>query len=427
MALTTRRAVFTGIGVLTPIGHCPEDFWSALSSGRSGITAISSFDASRLPVRIAGEIRDFDAREYVEKKDRKSLKVMARTIQLAVAAAQRAFTDSGVDRSGLDPDRFGVEFGASLIASELGELGPAAQRSVNGQADHVDLESWGTEGLAHMPPLWMLKYLPNMLACHVAIMHDARGPNNSITESDVASLLAIGEAYRILRRDQADFFLTGSGESKLNPLSLARQCLFQDLSKRNSEPERASRPFDLNRDGMVIGEGAGILVLEDLDHARRRGARIYAELAGFGSAFDRDRQGHGIAAAIRAAMADAGIGPKDLDHINAHGVSSEEGDAWEARGIGLAFGSENPPILAVKSYIGNLGAASGSTELVASLLAFHQGRLPGTLNYEQADSRCPVKVAVGGPMKCRKPYAIKLGFTELGQCAALVLRRWEDS
>src|SRR5262249_29522717 len=336
MALKTRRAVFTGIGVLTSIGQSPDDFWSALASRRSGITAISSFDASRLPVRIAGEIRDFDAREYVEKKDRKSLKVMARTIQLAVAAAQRALLDSGVDRGALDPDRFGVEFGASLIASELGELGPAAQRSVNGSADHVDLERWGTEGLANMPPLWMLKYLPNMLACHVAIMHDARGPNNSITESDVASLLSIGEAFRILRRDQADLFLTGSGESKLNPLSLARQCLFQDLSKRNSEPARASRPFDLKRDGMVIGEGAGILVLEDLDHARRRGARIYAELASFGSAFDRNRTGAGIAAAIRAALADAGIAPADIDHINAHGVSSEEGDAWEARGIRLA-------------------------------------------------------------------------------------------
>jgi 3-oxoacyl-[acyl-carrier-protein] synthase II len=425
MAITTRRAVFTGIGVLTPIGQGPQDFWSALSSRRSGITAISSFDASRLPVRIGGEIRDFDAREYVEKKDRKSLKVMARTIQLAVAAAQRALADSGVDRMALDPDRFGVEFGASLIASELGELGPAAQRSVNGRADHVDLERWGTEGLANMPPLWMLKYLPNMLACHVAIMHDARGPNNSITESDVASLLAIGEAFRILRRDQADFFLTGSGESKLNPLSLARQCLFQDLSKRNSEPERASRPFDLKRDGMVIGEGAGILVLEDLDHARRRGARIYAELAGFGSAFDRDRKGNGIAAAMHAAMTDAGISREDVDHINAHGVSSVEGDAWEARGIRLAFGGDNPPILAVKSYIGNLGAASGSTELVASLLAFHHGILPSTLNYEQADPRCPVRVAVGDEIKSRKAYGIKLGFTELGQCAALVLRRWE--
>jgi 3-oxoacyl-[acyl-carrier-protein] synthase II len=425
MALTTRRAVFTGIGVLTPIGLSPQDFWNALAGRRSGITAISSFDTTRLPVRIAGEIKDFDAREYVEKKDRKSLKVMARTIQLAVAGAQRALADSGVDRSALDPDRFGVEFGASLIASELGELGPAAQRSVNGSADHVDLEQWGAEGLANMPPLWMLKYLPNMLACHVAIMHDARGPNNSITESDVASLLAIGEAYRILRRGQADFFLTGSGESKLNPLSLARQCLFQDLSKRNSEPERASRPFDRQRDGMVIGEGASILVLEDFDHARRRNARIYAELAGFGSAFDRDRKGAGIAAAIRAALADADIGPEDVDHINAHGVSSEEGDAWEARGIQMVFGRDNPPILAVKSYIGNLGAASGSTELAASLLAFHHGLLPSTLNYEHVDPHAPVRVSVGGQISSRKRYAIKLGYTELGQCAALVVRRWE--
>src|SRR5215469_12291630 len=252
MSAPSRRAVITGIGIISPIGLDVASFWSSLQEGRSGIRPIQSFDASGLPVRIAGEIPNFNAKDYLEKENRKSLRVMARTIQLAVAGAQRAIDDGKVDKSKLDPTRFGVEFGAGLIATELNELIEASCISVNCQPGNVDLEKWGDHGIPAIQPLWMLKYLPNMLACHVSILHDARGPNNSITESDVASLLALGEAYRILERDQADFFLTGSGESKLNPLSLARQCLFQDLSKRNSEPDRASRPFDLRRDGVVI-------------------------------------------------------------------------------------------------------------------------------------------------------------------------------
>ena len=167
----------------------------------------------------------------------------------------------------------------------------------------------------------MLKYLPNMLACHVSILHNAQGPNNTITESDVASLLALGEAYRILGRDQADFFLVGGAESKINPLSLVRQCLFEPLSRRNDAPEKACRPFDRSRDGLVLGEGAGVLVVEELEHARKRGARIYAEVVGFGAAFDRERNGDGLARAIRAALAEAGIGPDDVDHVNAHGLA----------------------------------------------------------------------------------------------------------
>ena len=212
---------------------------------------------------------------------------MARTIQLAVAAAQCALDDSGVDKEKLDPTRFGVEFGAGLIATELEELGDAALASANCQPGSVDLEKWGQQGLASIPPLWMLKYLPNMLACQVSILHNAQGPNNTITESDVAGTLALGEAFRILCRGQADFFLVGGAESKINPLSMARQCLFESLSHRNDAPEKACRPFDRRRDGLVLGEGAGVLAMEELEHARRRGARIYAEVAGFGAAFDR--------------------------------------------------------------------------------------------------------------------------------------------
>jgi 3-oxoacyl-[acyl-carrier-protein] synthase II len=424
MAVPTRRAVLTGLGVLTPIGADAASFYASLRAGRGGIRAIQNFDASGLPVRIAGELPDFDARKYVDKKDRKSLRVMARTIQLAVAAAQLALDDGKVDKTKLDPTRFGVEFGAGLIATELEELGDAAKVSVNCQPGVVDLLKWGEQGLPTIPPLWMLKYLPNMLACHVSILHNAQGPNNSITENDVASLLALGEAYRILKRDQADLFLAGGAESKLNPLSLVRQCLFEPLSRRNEAPEKACRPFDKGRDGPVLGEGAGVVVLEDLEHAKRRNARIYGEVTGFGCAFDHRRDGAGLARAIRAALAEAGIEPGDVDHVNAQGYGGVQTDAWEAQGLAQVFGASTP-VLAVKSYIGNLGAAAASTELAASLLALQHGELPGTLNYEEPDPACPIRVTAEGPSRITKPYFVKVAFTSLGQCAALVVRRWE--
>jgi 3-oxoacyl-[acyl-carrier-protein] synthase II len=256
-----RRAVLTGIGVVCAIGLNPSAYWESLRLRRGGVRPIRQFDASGLPCRIAGEIEGFDAKSYIDKRERKSLKVMARSIQLAVAAAQLALDDGKVNKEAIDPTRFGVEFGAGLIASELEELGSAGQASFKGQLGFIDLEKWGEQGIPQMTPLWMLKYLPNMLACHVSIMHNAQGPSNTITESDVASLLALGEAYRVLVRDQADFFLVGGGESKLNPLSMTRQCLFLPLSRRNEEPVKACRPFDRRRDGMVLGEGAGVFIL----------------------------------------------------------------------------------------------------------------------------------------------------------------------
>lgn len=424
MTQPTRRAVITGLGVLSPIGRDPAAYWQAFIEGRSGVQPIRSFDVSTLPVRFAGEIPDFDAKQYVEKKDRKSLRVMARTIQLAVAAAQLALTDGKVDKTQLDPNRFGVDFGAGLIATELPELADAALASANCQPGATDIEKWGQHGLEAIQPLWMLKYLPNMLACHVSILHDARGPNNSITESDVASLLALGEAYRILQRDGADFFLVGGAESKMNVLSLVRQCLFEPLSQRNEAPEKACRPFDRRRDGLVLGEGATVFALEDLEHAKKRGARIYAELVGFGSAFDPKLSGDGITRAARAALAEAGIGPEDIDHVNAHGLSAREADAAEAQGLHALF-SDRVPVFAPKSYMGSLGAAASLTELAASVLALRHGAVPGTLNYEEPDPACPVRVTTGAPRPTAKPFVVKTAFTQMGQCAAVVVRKWE--
>lgn len=424
MDRTSRRAVITGLGVISPLGCTPGRFWQALCAGTSGVGPIGAFDASGLPVRIAAQVPDFDGKHYLDKKDRKSLKVMARTIQLAVAGAHDALADSGVDMARLDPTRFGVDFGANLIASELEELGPPARLSASGRIGEVDLRRWGGEGLASMPPLWMLKYLPNMLACHVAILHNAQGPNNTITESDVASLLAIGEAYRVLQRGLADFMLAGGGDSKINPLSMARQCTFAQLSRRNDAPELACRPFDRDRDGGVIGEGGTVLVLEELGHARNRGARIYAEVVGFGAAFDTDRSGAGVRRAVRAALADAGVGPDAIDHVNAHGVGTVGDDRAEARGLHDALNAD-VPVFAAKSYFGNLGAAAGATELAASVLALARGHRPGSLHCEHPDPMCPVHVPLGAPRPVTQPCAVKVGLTDLGQCAAVVIRRWE--
>lgn len=427
MVASQRRAVVTGIGTVNPIGQDLASFWDSLHQSQSGVRLIQGFDAGGLPVRFAGEVTGFDAKNFVDKKDRKSLRMMARSIQLAVAAAQLALDHSQVEKEKLDPTRFGVEFGASLIASELEELGSASLVSANCQPGVVDLEKWGSQGLSNITPLWMLKYLPNMLACHISILHNAQGPNNTITESDVAGLLALGEAFRITQRNQADFFLVGGAESRINPLSMVRQCLFQPLSRHNEEPARACRPFDRRRDGMVLGEGASVLVLEDLEHARRRGAKIYGEFVGFGAAFDRGLTGRGLARAIRAALTEAEIQPGHIDHINANGMGTIAGDAWEARGIDEVFGKSSPhvPVFAAKSYMGNLGAGSAPTEVAASLLAMEHGQLPATLNYQEPDPACPVTVAASGLRPVSKPYFLKTGFTELGQCAAAVFRRWE--
>jgi 3-oxoacyl-[acyl-carrier-protein] synthase II len=425
MSASSRRVVISGIGALTPIGLDVHSYWQSLLEGRSGIRPIQSFDTSELPVQIGGELQNFDPKNHVDKKDRRGLKMMARTIQLGVAAAQLALDDGKVDKAKLDPTRFGVEFGAGLIATELPELADAAKVSQNCKPGSIDMEKWGDLGLEAVPPLWMLKYLPNMPACHVSILHNAQGPNNSITEGDAASLLALGEAYRILGRDGADFFLVGGAESKINPLSMVRQILYEPMSRRNDAPEKASRPFDKDRDGFVIGEGACVFVVEELEHAKRRNAQIYGEITGFASAFDRKLNGDGLARAIHGALSEAGIGPNDIDHVNAHGLGVQDADIWEARGMRQVFsGCKAPvPVFAAKSYIGNLGAGGSTTELAASLMAMRHGSLPGTLNYDEPDRECAIPVHTGKPRAVTKTHFVKISFTQMGQCAAVVVRK----
>ncbi|HMP03079.1 MAG TPA: beta-ketoacyl-[acyl-carrier-protein] synthase family protein [Gemmatales bacterium] len=424
MSASRPRTVFTGLGLITPLGATPEAFWQALLAGQSGIKPISLFDASGLPARIAGEISDFDAKKVFDKKDRKSLKMMARAIQLGVSASLLALKDADVDTNRIDPTRVGIDFGAALIASELEEMAAAAELSVPEPKEKVDLHTWGAKGMTTMPPLWMLKYLPNMPACHISILANLQGPSNTVTEDDVAPLLAMAEAQRILQRGQADVMLTGGTDSRINILSLSRLTMFSEFSQRNDEPTKACRPFDAQRDGKVLGEGAGILVLEELEHAQRRGAKIYGELLGCGASFDRQRDGSGLARAITAALSQAGVGPDQIDHVNAQGFSTRADDVMEARGIAAAFAGKPPPVWAVKASTGSMGAAGGSTELAASLLALQHGQIPGTLNCDHPDPECPISVPTGAPRPRTRDCALKVSFTPMGQCAAAVVRRW---
>jgi 3-oxoacyl-[acyl-carrier-protein] synthase II len=430
--MSSRRAVITGYGALTPIGNDPTGIWSSLRDSRSGIAPISAFDVSNLPYRIAGEVKDFAARKYFDNKDPnekavgKSLKMMARTIQLGLVASKFAMENAGLKRGQYDPSRFGVEFGSAMIAIDVDDVIAPSRAASDGSSQAVNLLAWG-EQLETVEPTWMLKYLPNMAACHVSVLHDLQGPSNSITEDDVASLLALGEAFRIIGRGQADAFLVGGSDSKISYLSLARHALFLPLSRRNDRPTEACRPFDQDRDGMVLGEGGAVLVVEELETAKRRGARVRAEIAGFGAAFDVKRDGSGLARAVHAAFEEAAVGQEDLDHVNAHAYGAQETDVWEARGLREALGShaDRVPVFAAKGAIGNLGPAAGLTELLFSLLACEHGAVPPTVNCPNRDEACAINVHTGGLRPVTKPYVLKVGYTDMGQCAAVVIRNWE--
>ncbi len=425
-----RRAVFTGLGLLTPIGSTPEAFWASLCAGTSGIRRIQRFDPSALKCQIAGELPDFDPKKIITaamKDTRKSLNKMAHTIRLGLCAAQLAMTDCGLQKGQIDPFRFGVEFGCVMVATELEDLCKGAQTSCGGDPPIVDYTMWGREGLKQVPPLWMLKYLPNMPACHVSILFDAQGPNNSITSTDTASLLALGEAFRLLARDSADFFLVGGCDSKLNPVAIARHGLFHELvNDPLADPTTAVRPFDADRNGTAFSEGATVFALEELEFAQNRGAKILGELVGFASGFDNGKKGHGFAQMIRSALRDAAIEPGEIDHVNAAARGSRELDAWEARAIREVFG-DGVRVFAPKGHLGHSGAASGLTELAASVLALKHGLLPGTLNHTTDDPACPVTLTSGAPVPVTKPYALKLSVTDRGQCAAVVVKRWKPS
>jgi 3-oxoacyl-[acyl-carrier-protein] synthase II len=432
-----RRVVVTGLGVISPVGIGTAAFWDALVSGRSGVRTIQSFDPTGLPTTMAGEVRDYDARKFVPTSQRKNLKIMARDIQLAVGAAKLALEDTGLLEQRPDPDRIGVEFGAGMICSELEDLGPSAHESVKREVntERFDYQTWGQQAMGKMPPLWLLKYLPNMPACHISILYDLEGPNNSITQAEAASNLAIGEAFRIIARGSADVMLAGGCDSKINPLSMVKLCLLSVCSRRNDAPEQACRPFDAARDGMVPAEGAGVVILEELEHAQKRGAKIYGEIAGFGAGSDARppgstaSDGSGYRVAVRAALREARMNPGEMGYYNAHGLSTREADRVEAQAISTIFGPATPevPVSAHKSNFGNAPAACGLLEFIAGVLTLQHRLIPPTLNFTQPDPDCPLNVVSGRPRELQHGSFLSVNATRLGQAAAVVVRQFEGA
>jgi 3-oxoacyl-[acyl-carrier-protein] synthase II len=423
MSNSPREVVITGVGVVTPIGIGREAFWTSLVEQRSGIGELTAFDSRPQPCKFAGEVRDFDEKKYV--RPRKSLKVMSRDIQLGFAAADLAVTDSGLQPEHVDSERKGVIYGADMLYCEIDGVVDAYKSCiVDGR---FDFDRWGTEAMGKMYPLWLLKYLPNMPACHIGIYHDCRGPNNSILLDEASGLQALTEAVRVIERGAADVMIAGGASSSMHPACYEYRGRDR-FTKLNGDPTTACRPFDAGRDGMVHGEGAGALVLEDRATAERRGAKIMARVLGFASGFepipdDAAPTGKAIRRSIESALADAGISAADIGHVSANGLGTVEGDRLEARAIHDTLG--DVPVTALKSYTGNLSAAAGAVEAVAAVLGLVEGQIPVTLNYEQPDPECPVNVIHGQPLAVEKPAALLLNQGRRGQAVAVVIRAAE--
>jgi 3-oxoacyl-[acyl-carrier-protein] synthase II len=429
----TRRVVITGLGLISPLGNTPSALWDALMAGRSGVSTISLLPAERQPMKYAAEAREFtgDAEEFgpLEKERKKAikkgLKVMCRETRMAVAAAQLAIADAGFAEKPMDPEMTGVVLGSDYMLTMPEDY--AMGMKTCAPAGQFEYSKWGKEGLGDMQPLWMLKYLPNMPASHIAIYNDLRWPNNSLTMREAAGNLAIGEAFRTIQRGHANSMVAGATGTRILPMQAIHALQTEQMAAENCDPTKASRPFDKGRTGMVAGEGAGMVVLEEYSSAKARGATIYAEVLGLGSANVADAKLHGkcdvaLTRAIKAALRDAGRAPADVGHINAHGLSTSDRDVEEARAIHEALGprANDVPVTAFKSYFGNLGAGGGVVELIASVLALRDGRLPRVLNYQSPDPNCRLAVVTKDGTPAGSSF-LNLSVTPQGQAAVLYL------
>jgi len=415
---SSREVVITGMGVVSPIGIGIDAFAAALREGRSGVVRLSQLTEQGLPFPVGAPVSDFDGKNYVQ--PRKALKVMSREIQTAYAAADLALKHAALEDGQVDPDRFGVVLGSEMLYGDVSELADAFRHSMTSGQFHFD--QWGKNAMQDIFPLWMLKYLPNMAACHVGIAHDARGPNNTIMQADASSLLALMEGASYIERDLADVVLVGGTGSRLSEPALPFRGTL-DVSNWQGDPAQASRPFDAQRSGMVSGEGAGVLVLESREHAQQRGARLWARVAGYASrsegAHREAMTGSSIKHAISGALRMAGIEASAVGHVNSHGLATRHDDRIEAAAIRETLG--DTPVAALKSYFGYLGAGGGAVELAASVLSLAEGEVPRTLNYETPDPLCGVRVVHGEPLRGASPVALKLNHTPLGQAAAVVI------
>jgi 3-oxoacyl-[acyl-carrier-protein] synthase II len=412
-----------------------------LCAGRCGIRRIRAFDPTGFPCELAGEVPDYKIQDRVLRTYRKAVKLMCRDIELAVMAAGEAIAASGLVTKGIDPEKVNVNptrmasnVGAGIICCDLVELAPAVAASTTD--GRFDIHKWGKEGLELVTPLWLLKYLPNMLACHIGIIHDIQGPSNTITCGEASAHLAIGEAAQVIARGDADVAVAGAAEAKVNQMVMVRQHLLKRaVSTRAGDPETICRPFDANACGAIFGEGAGMVVLENLDHARARKARILAEVVGIGCShslnpvYERlEPDGRSVRFAVEKAIADAQIQPEDLDLVIPHGTAVPEDDLAEARGLEAALGpaAGKVQVWPTKSMLGTTGAASGALDVVAAVRAIVEGVIPPAKNFDRPADGCRLNVVTkrrDGPIR----HALCCSYTFGGQTAAVVLKAFEGA
>jgi 3-oxoacyl-[acyl-carrier-protein] synthase II len=429
-----RKVVITGIGVVSPIGIGSAAFWQNLIDGNVGVKPITRFLPDRFSSQIAGEVPAYKINDFVPKHYRKATKVMARDIELAVLAADDAFKDAGLksraytETPEIDGKRFGCNIGAGLISVDLNELTSAMHSARDGHA--LDLKKWGREGMGQLTPLWLLKYLPNMLACHVTIIHELKGPSNTITCGDASSHLAIGEAFRTIQRGDADLAICGGAETKVQPMGLMRQILLHRVTEQHNEsPATAVCPFDESATGTVIGEGGGLFILEEYEHAKARGAKIYAEVAGFGASQDTYRitepepTGHSYGKAISKALADANLPPASVDLLVPCGLGIVKHDRAELNGLTTVFGGglSRIPMTTIKPRTGNLAAGSG-VDAAAAVLSLHHNKIPAALNTNKVQGDWQLNVSAE-LREANVNVAVSSVYSLGGQNAALVFRK----
>ena len=410
-----RRVVITGMGTITPLGHTVDDTWEGLVAGRSGIGWLTSINNEGYPVKVVGEIKDFDPQPFMDRKDARR---MARFSQLAVTAAQEATAAAGLKPGAVDPERVGV-----LLGNGIGGL-PNTE-----QAMRTIVEKGGMR----IDPFFMLKMLPNMAASHLSMRHQAKGYSSTISTACAASTQAMGEAARVIRRGDADIMFAGGTEAGTSELGMAAFAVMKVLSTRDDDPTKASRPFDARRDGFVSSEGAGIFIFEGLDHAQARGATVLAEVIGVAATADAYHMvapcadGDGAARCMRLALEDAGISPEDVDYVNAHGTSTQLNDASETIAIKAALGEHayQVPISSTKSMIGHALGASGALESIACVKTLQTGIVHPTINYEYPDPDCDLDYVPEGARKADVKVVLKNSFGFGGQNACLVFRRFE--
>ncbi len=413
----TRRVVITGTGLLTAVGKDVQSSWASLLEGRSGIDTIRAFDPSDYPVRFAGEVSDFDPLEYI---DRKEVRRTDRYAQLAIAASVQAMREAGLDeeRAGVDPERFGVIIGSGIggIATFEEQHGRFVER-----------------GPSRVSPFFVPMFIADIAAGLVSIRYGAKGPNYATVSACASGAHAIGNALRSIQVGEADVMITGGTEASVTPMTVSGFAAMTALSERNDSPQTASRPFDATRDGFVLGEGAGMLVLEELEHARARGANIIAEVAGFGQTADAYHitapatGGEGAVRAMLAALRSAGARPEEVAYVNAHGTSTPANDVNETAAIKTAFGDHAYELVvgSTKSMTGHTLGAAGGVEAVISALVCKNGVIPPTINYTEPDPDCDLDYATQGAVERPVELALSNSFGFGGHNVSLAIRRWE--